>query len=75
MSPRPKKIGMRIKALRETRGLSQATVAKAARISREHLARLEGGHYDPSVGTLERIAEALGVSLMSVLRPRPPRHR
>jgi transcriptional regulator with XRE-family HTH domain len=66
---------MRIKALRETRGLSQATVAKAARISREHLARLEGGHYDPSVGTLERIAEALGVSLMSVLRPRPARHR
>jgi transcriptional regulator with XRE-family HTH domain len=66
---------MRLKALRETKGLSQAAVAKDAGISREHLARLEAGRYDPSVGTLERIARALGVSLMSVLRPRPRRRR
>ncbi len=68
MSPTPKEVGMRIKAIRAKKRLSQAAVAAGAGISREHLARLEAGRYDPSVGTLEKIAKALGVSLLTLLR-------
>lgn len=47
--------------------MSQATLANKARISREHLSRLEGGRYDPSVGVVQRLAKALGVSLTELL--------
>ena len=70
MSPTPKEIGMRLKEIRIRKGLSQAAVADEAGIAREHLTRLEAGHYDPSVGTLEKIAKALGVSLLTLLRRR-----
>jgi transcriptional regulator with XRE-family HTH domain len=67
MSPTPKQIGRRLKALREAAGLSQATVARVARISREYLARLEAGQHDPTVGTLQRLAKALNVPLLRLL--------
>ena len=73
MSPSPKSLGMRLKTIRERKQLSQATVATRAGIAREHLARLEAGAYSPSVDTLEKIATALGVSLLTVLAP--PRRR
>lgn len=47
--------------------MSQTALAKKARISREHLSRLEAGRYDPSVGVVQRLAKALGVSLMELL--------
>jgi transcriptional regulator with XRE-family HTH domain len=42
-------------------GMSQATLAKRARITREYVNKLEAGRYDPTVGVLQRIAKALGV--------------
>ena len=67
MSPTPRQIGKRLKALREAAGLSQATVATTAKISREYLARLEAGQHDPTVGTLQRLAKALKVPLLRLL--------
>jgi transcriptional regulator with XRE-family HTH domain len=67
MSPTPKQIGRRLKALREAARLSQATVAADAKISREYLARLEAGQHDPTVGTLQRLAKALNVPLLRLL--------
>lgn len=48
--------------------MSQTALAKKARISREHLNRLEAGRYDPAVGVVQRLAKGLGVSLMALLR-------
>lgn len=67
MSPTPKQIGQRLKAVREAAGLSQATVAAKGKISREYLARLEAGQHDPTVGTLQRLARALNVPLLRLL--------
>jgi transcriptional regulator with XRE-family HTH domain len=67
MSPTPRQIGKRLKALRTAAGLSQPTVAARAKISREYLARLEAGQHDPTVGTLQRLAKALNVSLLRLL--------
>jgi transcriptional regulator with XRE-family HTH domain len=58
---------MRLKKLREARGMSQDAVAKKARITREYLIRLEAGRYDPTVGVLQRLAKALKVKATELL--------
>ena len=60
-------MGTRIRRLRETNDRSQALLARRAKIAREHVNRLEAGRYDPSVGTLTRIAKALGVPVTELL--------
>jgi transcriptional regulator with XRE-family HTH domain len=54
-------LGRRIRQLREARGLSQAALAKKARISRITLLRVENATQDLTTEKLERIARALGV--------------
>jgi XRE family transcriptional regulator, regulator of sulfur utilization len=68
MSSSPKQLGMKIKQRREAKGLSQEVLAKRARISREYVNRLEAGRYDPTIGTLQRLAKALGVPVTELLR-------
>jgi transcriptional regulator with XRE-family HTH domain len=61
------KLARRIKTVREARGLSQQALADKAGVSRGYLARLEGGHHDPTVGTVAKLARALGVKLIDLL--------
>lgn len=58
-----KRVAAKIAELRARRGKSQAVVAAEAGVNRVTLARLELGLHEPSLGTLERIARALGVTL------------
>jgi transcriptional regulator with XRE-family HTH domain len=67
MSPTPRQIGMKLKQLRETKGFSQATLARRAKITREYVNKLEAGRYDPTVGVLQRLAKALGVPVTALL--------
>ena len=60
-------VGDRIRALRESRGLSQNRLAKMAGISQAGLSAIESTTKSPSVNTLILIARALGVSASSVL--------
>ena len=63
----PKRMGAMIERLREGKGMTQAAPATWAQISREYVNRIEGGQHDPTVGTLTRIAKALGVPVMELL--------
>ena len=65
--PALKRLIMRLKALRAKQGLSQAGLAERAGISREYIARLETGHHDPSLSTLEKLAKALRVKVGELL--------
>jgi len=56
------KIGLRIKELRNSLGLSQEKLALKADIDRTYLAGVEQGKRNPSIKSLEKIIEALGVS-------------
>lgn len=56
-------IGLRIRQLRESRGMTQSQLQARSRVSRSYLSRIESGQMTPSLGTLEKIAEALGVGL------------
>jgi transcriptional regulator with XRE-family HTH domain len=57
----------KLKRLREAKGLSQAALAARAGITREYVNKLEAGRYDPTVGTLRRLAKALGVPVTELL--------
>jgi transcriptional regulator with XRE-family HTH domain len=56
-------LAMRLKQLREKRGMSQEVLAKEAGISRSYLARLETARQDPTLTTLEKLAKALRVKI------------
>lgn len=64
--------GRRLKALRESRGLSVEEVVRASGIERSALFKLEGGkNPNPTVGTLERYARALGGRIRIEFEPVP----
>ena len=63
-----RRLGMRLKKLREAQGMSQDAVARKAQITREYLSRLEAGRYDPTVGVLQRLAKALKVKVTELLK-------
>jgi transcriptional regulator with XRE-family HTH domain len=56
-------IGQRIRQLRESRGMTQSQLQARSRVSRSYLSRIEGGQMTPSLGTLEKLSEALGTGL------------
>ena len=58
---------MRLKKLRGTRGLTQADLAKRARLHRVYVAQIEGQTKVPSIAALERLAKALGVPVTKLL--------
>lgn len=55
-------LGQVIKAARVERGWSQTDLAEHAGVSRPSVARIEGGE-DVSTATLEKVAEALELSI------------
>src|SRR5690606_9929495 len=61
----------RIREWRERRGrMSGAALAARTGISQQHLSRIETGKKSPSLDQLDRIANALGVSVGELLHPR-----
>lgn len=52
-----------VKILRKFRGMTQATLAKDAGISRPYLTEIETGKKDGSIRAMRGLAEALGVSV------------
>ncbi len=56
-------LGRRIQQLRESRGLTQRELQELSLVSRSYLSRIEIGQMTPSLGTVEKISEALGIGL------------
>jgi transcriptional regulator with XRE-family HTH domain len=52
-----------VRQLRETKGLSQAELARRIGSTQPSVARLEAGGVAPTIETLERVAAALGLEL------------
>ena len=62
-------LAQRIRSVRQVRGMSQAALAERAGTTQPVIARIEAGRVTPSLGTLERVADALGVELIVQLNP------
>jgi transcriptional regulator with XRE-family HTH domain len=54
---------------RKSVGLSQENLAKCAGISRAYLGHIENARHSVSADTLEKVAVALDVDAMELLRP------
>ena len=62
------RVAARVAEIRARRGMTQETLAGKARINRVTLARLERAQHPPNLDTLERIARALGVRLVDLVK-------
>jgi transcriptional regulator with XRE-family HTH domain len=62
-------IGNRVKQERESRRWTLDRLAEAAGVSRRMLVNVEHGAANPSVGTVLRISDALGVGLPALVEP------
>jgi DNA-binding XRE family transcriptional regulator len=56
-------VGARIRAVRESVSLSQLELSRRTGIAQESLSRIETGRRDPRLGTLQRLARGMGLSL------------
>jgi transcriptional regulator with XRE-family HTH domain len=56
-----------LKRLRVEKGLTQAELAKRAKVHRIYVAQIEGQTKVPSIATLEKLAKVLGVKVGRLL--------
>ena len=61
-------IGKRIKSLREERNIHQQDLAAKCNIEKSNLSRLEAGNTNPTIYTLYKIAENIGVSVSELTK-------
>ena len=61
-------LGAAIRELREKSGRTQEALAQGAGITVAHLSGIERGYANPKWSTVERIADALGVSLFELVK-------
>jgi transcriptional regulator with XRE-family HTH domain len=64
-----------IKYWRGVRGLTQRALAERTGLSYVHIARLELAQGNPTIGTLERVAEALEIPLVDLITVPPQAKR
>lgn len=62
-----KAIGQKIYALRTQRGLSQNELSLEADVMKSQIGRIERGETNPTISTLNVLAEALGVELKELV--------
>jgi transcriptional regulator with XRE-family HTH domain len=63
----PRRFAMKLKRLREARGMTQELLAKRVRVSRGYLSRLEMGRHDPPLSLLRRLAKELRVKVAQLV--------
>lgn len=60
-------IGDRIKKIRKSQGLTQKQLENKTGINQANIRKYESGRQNPKFETLEKIAKALGVSVLSLM--------
>ena len=61
-------LGKRIEYLRKSKGWSQLELALESEVNKNYLCDLEKGRRNPSLEILERIADALNISLEELFK-------
>ena len=66
---------MRLRAIREGKGVSLRALKKMSGVAVATLARIEAGGYDPRLSTLRRLAKALSVTVAELIGEAKPTNR
>lgn len=64
-------VGLALRAVRQARGMSQADLSKATGIPQSHVCNIEAGKVNPTIKTLNRLAEALKTSVKIRMEDKP----
>ena len=59
-------VGERLRAIRETKNMSQGDIERKTGLLRCYVSRVENGHTVPTVETLEKMARAMDVQLYQI---------
>ena len=65
-------VGQNLRMLRKSKKLTQEELRDATQISQQYLSELEHGKRNPSIQLVAKLADALGVEPMELLRRNPP---
>ena len=68
MNALSRQFGKRVREARLSKGLSQGDVSRRLKLHRSYISGIERGIRNPSLGIVEKIAAALGVSPKTLLR-------
>lgn len=69
-SERGRKVfGVNVRSLRLAKGLSQEKLADLCNLHRTYIGPVERGEHNISIDSMERIADALGISVSEMLQP------
>ena len=58
-------LGLKIRMLREKKGLTRTELSEVAGISESHLKKIEAGSRRPGIDTYQKIIEILGVDMIA----------
>jgi transcriptional regulator with XRE-family HTH domain len=64
----PVRLGRRLAAIREKRGLSQTQLADLAEVGRAHLSQIENGAVAARIDTLYALSKGLEISLAEIFK-------
>jgi len=62
------KLGKNLKRIRTNRNMSQGDIAKALSVHRAYISGIENGKRNPTLATIQKLAEALRVSADELLK-------
>jgi len=63
-----KKLGENIRRIRLAKGMTQGDLCRKLEVDRGYMSNVETGKKNPTLSTIERIADALGVSVDKLLK-------
>lgn len=61
------KIGERIRLIRESKGITQQDLAASCNFEKTNMSRIEAGRTNPTISTLYKISQALGVTISELV--------
>lgn len=60
-------IGEKIRSIRESKGITQQDLAAACNFEKANMSRIEAGRTNPTISTLYKIGQALGVKVSELV--------
>ena len=62
------RLGKNLKQIRTQKGMTQGDIVRTLGVSRSFVSNIENGKTNPTLSTIKRIADALGVSVDRLLK-------
>jgi len=69
-----KRLGENLKKLRTKKKMSQGDISRKLGVDRAYISSIENGRMNPTLTTLEKLAEAIGVGYNYKNKENNPRH-